>query len=117
MDYAEFCFSLAKPGEEIVSEMTPEKAHLMHMAVGIAGEAGELLDAIKKHVMYGKPLDLENVEEELGDIEFYMQNLRDALRLTREQVIAANVAKLSKRYAAGKFTNAQAQQRADKEQA
>lgn len=112
--FAEHTQALIKPGEEIVAEITPAKAHLLHMAAGVAGEAGELLDAIKKHTMYNKPLDIENVEEELGDIEFYMQGLRDALDLNRDDCLAHNMKKLGKRYPKGKFTNEDAQARADK---
>ena len=107
---------LAKPGEQIVSEMTPLKAHLMHMAIGVSGEAGELLDAIKKHVMYGKELDVENVIEELGDIYFYIQGIMNGLGLERDQIIQHNIRKLSKRYSAGTYSNEQAQERADKEE-
>jgi NTP pyrophosphatase (non-canonical NTP hydrolase) len=71
---------------------------LMHCAVGIAGEAGELLDAVKKLWVYGKALDHANAIEELGDIEWYMEAMRGLLGVTRDQVIAANVAKLEKRY-------------------
>jgi len=112
--YSNMVKSLAKNGQDIVIDMTPKKAHLLHMAVGISGEAGELLDAVKKHVIYGKDLDLENVIEELGDLEFYMQGLRDELSLVREQCIRANVDKLSERYSSGSYSDQQAQDRADK---
>lgn len=112
--YAKMVEALAKPGEAIVEEMTPFKAHLLHMAVGISGEAGELLDAIKKAVIYNKPIDRENVIEELGDLEFYMEGLRQGLGLSREETLAANVRKLSKRYEGLKYSNAAAQARADK---
>lgn len=107
---------LAKPGQQIVSEMTAAKAHLLHMAVGVSGEAGELLDAVKKHVIYGKELDVENVIEELGDIYFYMQGLMNELGLTRDQAIRENIKKLSKRYSSGTYSNQQAQERADKKE-
>jgi NTP pyrophosphatase (non-canonical NTP hydrolase) len=71
---------------------------LMHCAVGISGEAGELLDAVKKLWVYGKPLDRANAIEELGDIEWYMEALRGLLGVTRDEVIAANVAKLEVRF-------------------
>ncbi len=71
---------------------------LLHCAVGISGEAGELLDAVKKTWVYGKPLDSANLIEELGDIEWYMEALRSLLGVTREEVIASNVAKLEVRY-------------------
>jgi len=113
-DYSELVGALSKPGKQIIAELSPKKAHCMHMAVGVSGEAGELLDAIKKWVFYGKPLDVENVIEELGDIEFYTQGLRNSLGITREQALAANIKKLNKRYPAGEYSNDQARDRADK---
>lgn len=112
--YGQMVEALAKPGAEILKSLTPEQAHLLHMALGICGEAGELADAIKKHAVYNKPLDLENVIEELGDLEFYMQGLRQAVNVLRSTTIAANVAKLAKRYSLGRYSNEQAQARADK---
>lgn len=86
---------------------------LAHAAMGISGEAGELLDAIKKHWAYGKELDKENVMEELGDLEFYMTALRNCLGVPRSYIIAGNVTKLNKRYA-GKYSDQEAIARADK---
>lgn len=86
---------------------------LLHATIGIAGEAGELLDAIKKHWVYGKPLDIDNVVEELGDIEFYCQALRSLIGRPRLQILEANVTKLRKRYPAG-YTDAHAAARLDK---
>lgn len=105
--YAEFVNSLMK-------DMGATTLNILHAAVGIAGEAGELLDAVKKHWAYEKPLDRENVIEELGDLEFYMQALRNQLGVPREYIVTQNMNKLSKRYAAGVYSNAQAQARADK---
>ena len=106
---------LAKNGTDILNSMTGEDAHTLHMAVGISGESGELLDAIKKAVIYRKPLDRENVIEELGDIEFYLEGLRQSLNITREQTLNANIAKLGVRYKGHKYSDSQAQDRADKE--
>ena len=114
--YPEMVEMLAKPGRQIISELMADQAHALHMAVGIAGESGELLDAIKKHTMYQKPLDRENVVEELGDLEFYMEGLRQGLGITRAETLDANKLKLlGKRYASGKYSNDQAITRADKE--
>ena len=112
--YSEMVAALAKPGERIASELTGEDAHLIHMAIGISGESGELLDAIKKRAVYRKELDRENVIEELGDLEFYLEGIRQGLGVTREQCIDANITKLSKRYASLKYSYDAAQQRADK---
>lgn len=111
--HPELVTALAKPGQAIVDSLTAEKAHILHMAIGISGESGELLDAIKKHVIYNKPLDVANVIEELGDLEFYMEGLRQGTGISREEVLEHNIAKLSIRY--GKtYSDEAAKARADK---
>lgn len=105
--------ALCKDGDEIKQELTHLDAHLIHMVMGICGEAGELLDAIKKAVIYRKEIDLPNVVEELGDLEFYMEGLRQGLDLTREQCIKHNIAKLTKRYGEV-YSNRAAIERQDK---
>jgi NTP pyrophosphatase (non-canonical NTP hydrolase) len=86
------------------------------MAMGVSGEAGELLDAIKKCAIYEKEIDVVNVTEELGDLEFYMEGLRNALGITRENTLAANMKKLAQRYVNYEYTNARANERVDKSQ-
>jgi len=113
-DYPEFVQKLCKPGHEIVEGMSGSQAHLLHMAVGVAGEAGELLDAVKKHVIYGKTLDIDNVVEELGDLEFYMQGIRNVLALDRDEVLLVNFNKLGQRYRDKVYTDREAVARADK---
>ena len=112
--FDEMTLALAKNGQDIINDLTPEKADLLHMAVGVSGEAGELLDAVKKAVIYNKEMDLENVIEELGDLEFYMSKIRQIVGITREEILKQNIDKLSIRYAKGKYSNDQAQERADK---
>ncbi|AKU43067.1 MazG-like pyrophosphatase [Rhodobacter phage RcTitan] len=108
---------LSKSGAEIAAKLTEGEADLWHMATGVAGEAGELLDAIKKHVVYKRELDRENVVEELGDLRFYMAGLMNRLGITEEEILSHNNRKLSKRYASGAYSNAQAVERADKVEA
>lgn len=112
-DYTPFVRSRKKPPKAIYDNLDESRCDLIHMAIGIAGEAGELLDAIKKHVCYGQPLDMANVVEELGDIEFYCEGLRQAIGWTRRDVIDANKAKLTKRYAK-EYSDKQAKDRRDK---
>lgn len=105
-DYAEFVGTLSK-------DMGSTEADMMHMAVGISGEAGELLDAVKKVWVYNKQLDRTNIIEELGDLEFYMQGLRLLVGATREEVLEANYQKLMVRYQ-GAYSDEKAQERVDK---
>lgn len=106
---------LKKDGQAIIDQMTPDKADLDHMAKGVAGEAGELLDAVKRWTVYNKPLDRINVIEELGDMEFYLAGIRHRLDITREETLVGNMAKLGVRYSSGSYSDAEAQARADKE--
>jgi NTP pyrophosphatase (non-canonical NTP hydrolase) len=115
INFHEMVATLAKPGADIIATLTPENAHALHMAVGISGEAGELLDAVKKAVIYNKSLDRVNVIEELGDLEFYMEGLRQGYGITREETLIANIAKLGKRYEGMRYTDMAAQVRADKQ--
>lgn len=114
--------TLAKDPRLIASHLVNNSnlTHLLHMAVGISGEAGELLDAIKKLTIYAKPYTSEvhaNIIEELGDIEFYMQELRRVLDLSRADILIANMNKLqdgpNARYSEG-YSDEAAEARADK---
>lgn len=112
--YSDMVRRLSKPSADIEAQMQPHHYHLMHMLIGLSGEVGELTDAFKKHIFYDKPLDLPNVLEELGDIEFYLQGIRNTYGISRDLLIHNNHEKLSKRYSLGKYSNEQAQARADK---
>lgn len=48
------------------------KRELEHLCCGLLDEIGELASAYKKHIGYGKELDLVNVKEELGDIFYFL---------------------------------------------
>lgn len=85
----------------------------LHAAVGIAGEAGEILDCVKKTWIYGKELDVVNLVEEAGDVMFYLAALLDQQGYTLGQAAEMNYTKLAKRYPQG-YTDQAAQERADK---
>lgn len=92
---------------------TDTQGRMVHASMGIAGEAGEIIDAVKKHWIYGKPLDRENILEECGDCMFYIEALLAECGYTIGDAIAYNVEKLAKRYPDG-FTESAAIARADK---
>jgi len=113
--HPELVAKLAKDGDSILKELTPWDCNIWHMASCIGSEAGELFDAIKNPVIYRKPLDRANVIEELGDLEFYMEGLRQAMDISRQETLDANILKLSKRYNEMKYSDKKAAERADKE--
>jgi NTP pyrophosphatase (non-canonical NTP hydrolase) len=112
-DYPLFVQGLAKPGADILRSLDEDDAYLIHMAMGISGEAGELLDGIKKATIYRKPIDINHIIEEMGDIEFFLQGIRNHFGWSRDDIIKANHGKLSRRYPNG-YSNQAAQTRADK---
>jgi uncharacterized protein YabN with tetrapyrrole methylase and pyrophosphatase domain len=102
--------------EKLFKKMDPALMKA-HCAMGAAGEAGELSDAIKKDIIYGKPVDIVNIREELGDLLFYLVATMLVYQLKPEDVIADNYEKLKTRYQGLVYTDAAAQYRADKNQA
>lgn len=106
-EYAQFVESRAKV-------MPTHVEDLLHGAIGISGEAGELLDSIKKTWVYNKDVDLGNIKEELGDLLFYIQHVANTAGFNLEAVLVDNMTKLRIRYPSG-YTDAAAQARADKQ--
>jgi NTP pyrophosphatase (non-canonical NTP hydrolase) len=102
-----------KDYSDALHRMTLEYIRLEHAAKGLATEAGEFHDALKKHLFYGRPLDKENLKEELGDLMWYVALAANALGVPLSSILEANVAKLQRRYPQG-FTEAAAIERADK---
>ena len=74
------------------------KNNLVHMALGITGEAGEVADVIKKHYAYGKTLDVQHLVEEVGDIMFYLNGLLAEVDVEWSEVLELNIKKLEARY-------------------
>ena len=72
--------------------------NLIHAAMGLASDAGEFVDCVKKHTIYGKELDTENAIEELGDVLWFIVFAANTLNVTLAEVMQANVNKLAKRY-------------------
>lgn len=74
---------------------------LSNYALGLAGEAGEVIEPIKKHLYHGRSLDLNNVAEELADVIWYVAAVANTLGIRLDVALDANVAKLQARYPEG----------------
>lgn len=81
-------------------------------ALGIAGEAGEYVDMVKKAVYHGHALDREKALLELGDILWYVAVAAHERGATLDVVMAKNIDKLRRRYPAG-FSHEASLQRAE----
>lgn len=69
--------------------------------LGIAGEAGEVADYLKKVIHHEHPLDRAKVKKELGDVLWYIQGIAARCGWTLEEVAQDNIDKLNTRYPNG----------------
>jgi NTP pyrophosphatase (non-canonical NTP hydrolase) len=75
--------------------------------LGVAGEAGEVADLIKKLLFHGHAFDAAAVDKlvkEAGDVLWYLALLADRLAehgVTLDTIAAQNIAKLRARYPEG----------------
>lgn len=114
-EQAKMVRALAKSGEKLVEEMTPLKAHLNHMIIGMGGEVGEVMDCIKKFTIYNKELDMVNLKEEIGDLLFYIFGVLNVTNLTIYDCMQSNQWKLAERYKGLTYSDQAAIERADKQ--
>lgn len=174
--HKEMVSMLTKDGVDIITDLTSESAHLLHMAVGVSGEvdelienfidngsfenkveelgdiefyfegiasvleldtevtardavltdsvshqllqfrvrAGNLLDLVKKHAIYAKPLDTNLIINQMWLVRKSLCNLYYMWNIYRKTALEANIAKLAVRYEGMKYSNNAAQNRADK---
>lgn len=74
---------------------------LENAAMGLAGEAGECVDIIKKHLFHDHELDLEKLKYELGDVLWYVALMCTVTGISMGDVMFANISKLQNRYPDG----------------
>lgn len=87
-----------KDGNERSPEHNMMVARAIHACLGLMSEAGEIADALKKHIIYSKELDLINLMEEAGDQTWYVALLLSAVKKTMEEAYEKNIAKLKARF-------------------
>ena len=76
-------------------------ANYANMGMGIAGEAGEVCDYLKKVVFHGHTLDKGKLAEELGDCQWYIAGLATLADIPMSDICRGNVDKLRERYPEG----------------
>jgi len=79
----------------------PEKHAIYYPALGLAGEAGEIAEKVKKYLRGDGELDKEALLKELGDPLWYIVSLADDLGYSLQDVIDKSVDKLSSRLKRG----------------
>ena len=83
----------------------PDEHRILYPALGLAGEAGEVANKVKKLIRDGpdgRPDDWrEQIASEIGDVLWYCAALATDLNLTLGMIAAQNEKKLSARKQAG----------------
>lgn len=105
--FVEDALRTESPPNADVLDRLANNARLLHAAMGLCTEAGEFLDALKKHIFYGKILDTVNIIEECGDFLWYLAIVSSDLDTPIEKMMERVIAKLRKRYA-DKFSSNEA---------
>lgn len=93
---------IAKPD----AEYTGDQIMLVWNAMGLAGEAGEVADTIKKAVFHQHGIDRDKLIKELGDVLWYVAALCTKLDTSMSEVMDRNIAKLIERYPEGYSSDA-----------
>ena len=73
-------------------------SNLSHAGLGIGGEAGEVVDIIKKAELAGKEPDVEDLKLEIGDLLWYLSILCRELNFSLEECMWRNIEKLNGRH-------------------
>jgi NTP pyrophosphatase (non-canonical NTP hydrolase) len=74
---------------------------LIIAALGLAGEAGEFANMVKKLAAHGHDISPEKLADELGDILWYTAEAASAIGLSLGDIAQLNVDKLRQRYPEG----------------
>lgn len=74
------------------------KVNNIHMVLGMVTEVAELADAHKKNIAYKKEVDAINIEEEIGNILWYLVNYCNINNINIEKCMGKNIQKLYIRY-------------------
>jgi NTP pyrophosphatase (non-canonical NTP hydrolase) len=98
MESVKRTWKLSNPDDIALKE---DKEDLTHAIMGLSAEAGELMDEFKKWRFYndGRSFPQKRLEEELGDVLYYVFALCHELRVKPEDIMWMNRNKLRERYA------------------
>ena len=85
---------------------------LIIAALGLAGEAGEFANLVKKHTAHGHDIPPETFADELGDVLWYLAEAATSCGISLGDLAQQNVEKLRRRYPEG-FSEERSRNRED----
>jgi NTP pyrophosphatase (non-canonical NTP hydrolase) len=96
-------------------EISSTDLGILASALGLAGEAGEVADIIKKGYFHKHRIYHNQIRKELGDCLWYLSDLCTSFGFDLGDIMAENIEKLKVRYPEG-FSSADSQARVDKDE-
>jgi NTP pyrophosphatase (non-canonical NTP hydrolase) len=84
-------------------DLTSKESAILDWTLGIAGEAGEIIDEIQHIIFHKQNRDIMELAKEIGDCFWYLTALCAELGISIEDILELNVAKLNYRHG-GHFT-------------
>lgn len=79
-------------------QFTDQQIDIIHGALGLYSEAGEIMEEVINAAMEGREVDLTNLEEEGGDVLWYVALILRSIKSSFVKAAKKNIAKLFKRY-------------------
>ncbi len=93
-------------------EIPDTEMMLIWNAIGLAGEAGEVCELVKKGVFHQHGIDREKMVKELGDVLWYVAAMCTKLDMDMGVIMEVNIRKLEARYPNG-YSSSDSQRRVD----
>jgi NTP pyrophosphatase (non-canonical NTP hydrolase) len=81
--------------------LTKEQVMIVWQATGLAGEAGEVSELVKKGIFHQQGIDILKVKKELGDVLWYLAALCKVFDIPMEEIMKHNIEKLKARFPDG----------------
>lgn len=103
-EYQELASRTANNDHEAVIarlQANPQLVGMLNAAMGLAGEAGEVIDELKKVIFHGHEYNEEKFYKENGDLLWYVADFARRQGMPLDDVAVANIEKLRRRYPQG----------------
>lgn len=105
--YQKIAYKHLKPHDSLDMEK-------LDWSLGLAGEAGEVIELVKHNIMHKESIDLEKLAKEIGDVVWYCSALATAYGLDFDTITRLNLAKLEHRHQ-GSYSTKSSEERHQRE--
>ena len=87
--------TLSRTGAVALLELTESQSNMLYGVMSLADKAGDLQTLVKDSITMKTPVEVDNMIEMLGTIEFHLEGIRQTLHVERDYVIEKNIESLT----------------------